>query len=176
MDCGVMVLSASGRLLFSNERARSLLASFAAPGPGEPARLLPQVMRILTTQSTHPRAHDDRSFAGPLPVEWPGNGLSIHLIVTRRERILLMEERRAQPHARTDSAETLEVFGITHREAEVLRWLAEGKSNPEIGIILAIATRTVKKHLEHIFPKLGVENRTTAAARALEVLRVVSSP
>jgi DNA-binding CsgD family transcriptional regulator len=168
-----MVLSASGRLLFANERARSLLASFAAAAPGEPPRLLPDVMRILITRSAHSPAHEDRSFAGPLPVEWPGQGLSIHLIVTRHERILLLEEQRAHPPARTGGAETLEVFGITHREAEVLRWLAEGKSNPEIGIILAIATRTVKKHLEHIFPKLGVENRTTAAARALEVLRPI---
>jgi DNA-binding CsgD family transcriptional regulator len=175
MDCGVLVLSAGGRLLFANERARSLLASFAVAAPGEPARLLPDVMRVMITRSVHSPVPEDRSFAGPLRVEWPERSLSIHLIVTRRERILLLEEQRVPPRARTGGPETLEVFGITHREAEVLRWLAEGKSNPEIGVILEIATRTVKKHLEHIFPKLGVENRTTAAARALEVLRAETS-
>ena len=60
---------------------------------------------------------------------------------------------------------------MTERECEVLFWVAEGKSNPAIGIILHIALRTVKKHLEHIFGKLSVENRTCAAARAGEVLR-----
>jgi DNA-binding CsgD family transcriptional regulator len=49
------------------------------------------------------------------------------------------------------------------REAEVLQWLCQGKTNQEIGIILDISFRTVKKHLERIYQKIGVENRTTAA-------------
>jgi DNA-binding CsgD family transcriptional regulator len=51
----------------------------------------------------------------------------------------------------------------------VLRWLARGKSNPEIGVILGITTATVGKHLERIYPKLGVENRTAAASFAAEL-------
>ena len=50
------------------------------------------------------------------------------------------------------------------RELEVLTWLARGKSNAEIGPILGISSGTVGKHLEHIYPKLGVENRTAAAS------------
>jgi len=53
---------------------------------------------------------------------------------------------------------------ITPREREVLLWLTQGKSNAEIGLILGITTATVGKHLEHIYPKLGVENRTAAAS------------
>ena len=58
---------------------------------------------------------------------------------------------------------------LTLRESEVLRWLAQGKSNAEIGTILGISAATVSKHLEHIYPKLGVENRTAAASFANEL-------
>jgi DNA-binding NarL/FixJ family response regulator len=54
-------------------------------------------------------------------------------------------------------------LGLTKREAEVAHWLAEGKTNAEIGRILGTATRTVEKHVEHLLTKLHVENRTTAA-------------
>ncbi len=64
----------------------------------------------------------------------------------------------------------LEVLGLTAREAEVLFWVARGKTNPEIATILGIGLTTVKKHLESTFVKLGVENRTSAAAMALERL------
>jgi len=53
---------------------------------------------------------------------------------------------------------------LTLREREVLGWLARGKTNAEIGMILGISAATVGKHLEHIYPKLGVENRTAAAS------------
>ncbi len=70
------------------------------------------------------------------------------------------------------SARPLEGIGLTPREAEVLLWLAQGKSNPDIAIILGAAEGTVKKHLEHIFEKLGVESRNAATLRAIEVLSV----
>ena len=61
-------------------------------------------------------------------------------------------------------------FGLTAREAEVLTWISNGKSNRDIGTILELSPRTINKHLEHIHKKLGVENRTTAAAMAINVL------
>ncbi len=64
----------------------------------------------------------------------------------------------------------LESLGLTPREAEVLLWVAQGKSNPEIGTILGAALNTVKKHLQAIFEKLGVDNRNAAAMRAVETL------
>lgn len=61
-------------------------------------------------------------------------------------------------------------FALTSREAEVLVWIAHGKSNREISEILLISLRTVNKHLERIFAKLGVENRASAASMALRAL------
>jgi DNA-binding NarL/FixJ family response regulator len=61
-------------------------------------------------------------------------------------------------------------LNLTNREAQVLFWISNGKSNREIAEILSMSPRTVNKHLEQIFPKLGVENRTAAARIALRTL------
>jgi DNA-binding response OmpR family regulator/DNA-binding CsgD family transcriptional regulator len=61
-------------------------------------------------------------------------------------------------------------FDLTQREAEVLIWISKGKANKDIGEILGLSPRTVNKHLEQIFVKLGVENRASAAVRAAEVI------
>ena len=72
------------------------------------------------------------------------------------------------------SARPLEIeLGLTPRVAETLLWLAQGKTNPEIAIVLGNSESTVKKHVLEIFEKLGVETRTAASLCALEVL---SSP
>lgn len=63
-----------------------------------------------------------------------------------------------------------ERFELTEREAEVLFWLSRGKTNREIGQILSMSPRTVNKHLEPVYRKLSVENRTTAAAVCLQYL------
>ena len=61
-------------------------------------------------------------------------------------------------------------FGLTHRESEVLLWIAKGKSNRDIGEILGLSARTVTKHLEQIYVKLGVENRASAAGNGAQVV------
>ena len=66
------------------------------------------------------------------------------------------------------SVAALASLKLTPREAEVLLWISEGKSNQDIGVILGASTGTICKHVEHIFSKLNVENRTTAAVTALE--------
>lgn len=73
-------------------------------------------------------------------------------------------------HPDFSSADPLLSFGLTPREAEVLLWVAQGKSNAEISVILGAAEATIKKHLQSIFEKLGVDNRNAAAMQAIEVL------
>ncbi len=68
------------------------------------------------------------------------------------------------------SAKPLEKLGLTEREAEVLLWVAQGKSNGDIAIILGMAEATVKRHLSNLFPKLGVDGRNAATLCALELL------
>jgi DNA-binding CsgD family transcriptional regulator len=60
-------------------------------------------------------------------------------------------------------------LGLTRREGEVLSWLSKGKTNRDIAQILGLSPRTVDKHLEQIYAKLGVENRTAAVAFAADV-------
>ena len=62
-------------------------------------------------------------------------------------------------------------FKLTAREAEVLYWVIKGKINRDIGDILGTSPMTVKKHLEHVFAKLGVETRTAAASMAMNRIR-----
>jgi DNA-binding NarL/FixJ family response regulator len=99
--------------------------------------------------------------------------------VTREELLGAVHARLKRTQAQQQSpafqpdfsdASRLESLGISPREAEVLCWLAQGKSNGEIAGILGMTEHTVKKHLQHIFEKLGVESRHAAAVRALETL------
>lgn len=68
------------------------------------------------------------------------------------------------------SHEPLRVLGLTDREAEVLLWVAQGKSNGDVATILGMSEKTVKQHMGTVFQKLGVEGRNAATVRALEVL------
>lgn len=77
------------------------------------------------------------------------------------ETMLLLERRSANA-----APSRLAHAALTPRETEVLSWLAKGKTNRDIGDILGMSHRTVNKHLEHIFEKLGVETRAAAAALA----------
>ena len=67
--------------------------------------------------------------------------------------------------------EVFSSLNLTPREAEVLFWISQGKSNQDIGMILGAKTGTICKHVEHIFTKLNVENRTSAAVVAIETCR-----
>lgn len=75
----------------------------------------------------------------------------------------MFEERAA-----SFSPSTVIDLGLTRRESEIVRWVAEGKTNPEIGTILGISPRTVQKHLEHVYGRLGVENRHAAMRIVLD--------
>ena len=85
-------------------------------------------------------------------------------------RIPVPPDRRQPQSTRTRCCAS--TFGLTQREAEVLLWIAKGKSNRDIGEILGLSPRTVNKHLEQIYEKLGVENRASAAVKAAHVLHV----
>ena len=90
-------------------------------------------------------------------------------IRSRLERAAQQATREFKPNF--DSPKPLEeILGLTPRVAETLLWLAQGKTNGEIALILGNSESTVKKHVLEIFDKLGVETRTAASLRALEVL------
>ena len=93
----------------------------------------------------------------------------LEAIAARLERQRVVDlQRDRSPDFR--SALPLEALGLTPREAEVLLWVAQGKGNRDTGLLLEMSEATVKRHLLHIFQKLGVETRTAAALRAIEML------
>jgi DNA-binding CsgD family transcriptional regulator len=128
--------------------------------PTEPSRLPPQLSHWLLK----PAGVGQKS--APFEIERD----AVRLVVTLAWRepdgvctLLLEQKSDASLRSRLVSA------GLTLREAEVLLWLMRGKANSEIAVILGSKTKTVSKHLEHIYEKLGVENRTAAANAASEL-------
>ena len=100
----------------------------------------------------------------------------LEAIAARLERKRAEDEQAQALAAETgfepnfSSPAPLRALGVTEREAEVLLWVAQGKSNGDIGVILGMAEKTVKKHLSNIFVKLGIESRNAATLRVLECL------
>jgi DNA-binding NarL/FixJ family response regulator len=99
-------------------------------------------------------------------------------LVRAVEARLRRSEHQANHEFKPDfsSVEPLLALGLTPRAAEALLWLAQGKTNSDIATILGITESTVKKHVQEVFDKLGVETRGAAALRALEVLNSPSRP
>ncbi|WP_062066808.1 response regulator [Cellvibrio sp. OA-2007] len=104
-----------------------------------------------------------------LPLQQLTQELSVEMLnlIDGKEYLL----RLTNPPKPADDTQSLkQQFAVTGREADVLLWIANGKTNREIGQILEMSPRTVNKHLEQIFKKLGVENRTSAAAVAIKCI------
>jgi DNA-binding NarL/FixJ family response regulator len=99
-----------------------------------------------------------------------GNDDLVNAIETRLQRAAKQERARREFKPDFSSTEPLVRLGLTPRAAEALLWLAQGKTNSDIATILGITESTVKKHVQEIFEKLGVETRGAATVRALEVL------
>lgn len=108
---------------------------------------------------THPRSAADRT----------GKHLMIRAATCARSAraMLVLEENQA--HAPSPAAVTASL-GLTQREAEVILWVIKGKTNRDIGMILGVSPRTVNKHLEHVYIKLGVETRTAAANKVMAIM------
>jgi DNA-binding CsgD family transcriptional regulator len=160
---GFIVVDRAWRIRYVNARGLKLLKDYF----GEQAvTSLPVRVCNWLQEKTRPRS------AGQLPVtdltvDSDQRSLTVQTAsVDGTEYRLLLHETVQQLDARP-----LQSLGLTNREAEVLLWLSQGKSNSEIAIILTAKVRTIAKHLERVFAKLMVENRTAAAHTALEVLR-----
>lgn len=91
----------------------------------------------------------------------------LNAIQARIDRVQKVHEA-VQPQF--DSAAPLERLGLTASEATVLLWMAQGKSNADIAAIVGTSVGTVKKHAQHIFDKLGLDNRASAMLIAREAL------
>ncbi len=161
----VIVLLERGRAPLLPGSGRELLTRYFPEGPGRGAHL-PDTLQRWIRHNEELLNRDDAvpPPRRPLVVEREGKRLVIRLLSEPTVTCLLLEERRAGV-----DCVALEQFGLTRREAEVLAWVAEGKTSGDIACILGIRPKTVEKHLEHVFEALGVETRTAAAVRAREV-------
>lgn len=176
----VTVRASDGRLMWQTPLARELLARYygePAPGPAhvpEPvlAWLRRSVEHVLEAQARgEPLAEPPR-----LSVEQGARRLTLRLHQRGDDALtpeaggdwlLIMQEASDESVIEAISLS----FRLTAKEAEVLYWVIKGKINRDIGDILGSSPMTVKKHLERVYAKLGVETRTAAAALAMNRIR-----
>ena len=153
LDQAVLLIDERGSVQFATERAWDLLSRFFEDAP---LAGLPTALKEWLDSGNSP-THQFENARGVLFAKrfssTSGSG-----------SVLKLEERLTVP-----SSEQLQALGLTPKEAEVLYWMTQGKTSPEIATILESAPNTIKKHAPHIYQKLGVENRTAAAMRAAEM-------
>lgn len=146
---GVLVVDAHGRIAWQSPRAQRWLGEFLAGLPADEAG------RWLATAPTEGGCQRFAPDGRALVAQRLGD-------IGMGEAMWLLN---VQPAGQA-SASRLATASLTPRETEVLSWIAKGKTNRDVGEILGLSPRTVNKHLEHVFEKLGVETRAAAAALA----------
>jgi DNA-binding response OmpR family regulator len=151
-----------GRLLWCTPKAGQLLSELSPDADSLSTCLPPPVADQLRLLAQSP------SPSGTASVEVGGRCLEVSFLSSTGPDELLF--RLSEVSRDADELRLQHSLSLTTRESEVLRWLSCGKSNREIGQILTISPRTVNKHLEQVFVKLGVENRAAAVARAMRAL------
>jgi len=176
----IRVHLANSQLVLSAQTALDMAGQnmFATDTTGKVLWTTPQVQQILNLEFSNDAGK--RKFSLFMS-EWletsPLNGMSLKIPNSSLKIVLLGDTHNEECLFRLiNNREPEEVLvlqnihQLTKREAEVLFWIAKGKTNREIGQIIETSPRTVNKHLEQIFKKLEVDNRTLAAATALSTL------
>lgn len=161
--------NSEGQLLWCTPRAAQLLEELSpSMAPGHP-----QIDKSLSEKITGLRQKTAKN-PQSLLVEMAGRRLEFIFIGSTGPDEFLFRITEgltgSDAEIQQQTQMLLSALGLTSREADVLLWISRGKSNRDVGEILGISPRTVNKHLEQIFEKLGVENRSSAAARAVRIL------
>jgi DNA-binding NarL/FixJ family response regulator len=161
----LLAVTRQGRIMWATPQAQKLLADSLVAGSGDELVLPEALLQWLETAQKGKGASKAQATAS-----LPDNPrLKLHYLGNAGPNEFLL--RLAKEAGSDLSAELSSEFGLTTREGEVLSWLAKGKTNRDIAQILGLSPRTVDKHLEQIYAKLGVENRTAAAAIAANASR-----
>lgn len=166
LDQGILASTSDGQILFSTGLAENLLQVYFG---SHPRLVLPQALRVRIQAVLADSPPEAFRFEHP---SLPARHLAVRLFTSSPSstRLLHLEESGARgPGA-------LIPLGLSSREAEVLYWIAEGKTHPEIATILGAAVRTIHKHAENIYRKLNLENRSAAMRLGLETLRREANP
>ncbi len=154
----------AGRLLWCSPLAERAIARIE-PGWSSARGDFPDAMRQTIERLMQRRDHPGASLRIDLRAADDGYALEVVVIAQYRDNELLLRLNPIDPLG--DASRLRQRHGLTEREAEVLLWISYGKSNADISDVLEISPRTVQKHLERIYEKLGVETRAAAAAIAI---------
>jgi DNA-binding NarL/FixJ family response regulator len=159
----MMATDMEGHFLWCTPLAEQAIQS-VAPGWSKEEGVLPPVLR-----PTVDRLLSQRELSGAsVKLEQPQATLELVLIAQYRENEVLIRLNKVNPEA--DATKLRLSLDLTQREAEVLLWVSYGKPNRVISDIMSISSRTVDKHLERVFEKMGIETRSAAAAIAIRLI------
>jgi len=161
-DRAMIILKGKRHVRWMTEPARHCVAEFFGDLPQRTNRL-PVPLEGWIEQRSLARRNKGPVLRTSTAMERNGKRLVVRLVTDRQEGIHLV---RLEKQRRAFSARSLARLGLSRRETDVLRWLARGMTNAKIGTILGLSRFTVRKHLEHVYQKLGVQTRTAAAALA----------
>jgi DNA-binding NarL/FixJ family response regulator len=161
----LLAVNRQGVIMWATPQAQKLLADNLAAGPNDEL-VLPAPMLQWLEQAQKGKAGSKTPAMAPLP---DNEQLRLQYMGKLGPNEFLL--RLAKDSTPGMPAEFSSELGLTTREGEVLSWLSKGKTNRDIAQILGLSPRTVDKHLEQIYAKLGVENRTAAAAIATGAAR-----
>jgi len=161
----LMAVNSQGKIMWATPQAQKLLSDNLPAGAGDEL-LLPEPMLQWLDQAQKSKAGAKTPDKIPALATFPNNeALRLQYMGKLGPNEFLL--RLAKDSGATLPQEFSRDLGLTSREGEVLSWLSKGKTNRDIAQILGLSPRTVDKHLEQIYSKLGVENRTAAAAMAV---------
>ncbi|AUT04307.1 hypothetical protein CLI64_11485 [Nostoc sp. CENA543] len=169
---GLIALSIDGQIELITQKAAKLLAKYCPLS--KLSNALPDILQRWVNQQLSILIQSNEIFSPlhPLYLEHNGSRLTVTLNYhATLERVYLMLVE-IQPHS--FSLTSLEMLGLTKREAEVLFWIARDCTTHEIATQLAISHRTVKKHLENVYHKFGVQTRLGAVMYAFQKLGIVN--
>ncbi len=157
----LLAVNAAGKIMWATPQAQKLLSD-ALSADSDDDVVLPDPIPQWLDQARKGKAGSKAAIMTALP----GNEqLRLQYMGTLGSNEFLL--RLAKDSGAETPSEFSSELGLTAREGEVLSWLSKGKTNRDIAQILGLSPRTVDKHLEQIYSKLGVENRTAAAAIAV---------
>lgn len=152
----VFCVSDLGRLSWATPHVHELIEQISQDDPSPWASLATLIEQWL---SANPRVDlHVNCFAEPITIVYERQQQEMHLL-----RLIQTKAKKAPSDLKNN-------LPITKRESEVLYWVSYGKTSWEVSQILEMSPRTVNKHLEQIYKKLGVDNRTSAAAISLRIL------
>lgn len=171
-QAALILISIDGKVKWMTQKAEKIIHSYFQPANTK--SFLPDILQRWVNSQVFKLVQSTENLTSPcsLRLELDKQLLTVYLNYNSdlEQVYLLLEETQSIQF----SIESLQMLGLTKREAEVLFWVAKNQTTTEVAKLLGISDRTVKKHLEHVYEKFGVQTRLAAVIYVLNHLGILA--